>query len=341
MHYSEQTTMKYFYGSLVLTALALITAFYLGGVGAVVVVAVLAVLETSLSFDNAIVNASVLAGWDARWRKAFLWVGLPIAVFGMRFFFPILIVSLAASIGMAEAVSLALNDSAEYARILLGVHHQIAAFGGMFLLLVAFEFFIDEEKKHHWLPPVERMLARLGTYQKAVGTGIALTILMVIATALHGAEQAEFIIAGVYGVIVYIGVKFVGQLFGGAEGAASNKVAQGIGGFMYLEILDASFSFDGVIGAFAITHQLLLIMLGLMVGAIFVRSFTIYLTEQGTLAKYRYLEHGAFWAILTLALIMFLEVRVDIPDVVTGLLGAALIALSLISSMRANRRERH
>lgn len=330
--------MKYFYGSFALTALALIAAFYVGGVGAVVVVAVLAVLETSLSFDNAIVNASVLSGWNARWRKAFLWVGLPIAVFGMRFLFPILIVSLAASIGMAEALALALNDSAEYARILLGVHHQIAAFGGMFLLLVAFEFFIDEEKKHHWIPHIEPFLARLGTYQKAVGVGIALGALMTLSTSLHGTEQTEFIAAGIYGTIVYIGVKFVGQLFGGVEGVSSAKVAQGIGGFMYLEILDASFSFDGVIGAFAITHQLPLIMLGLMVGAIFVRSFTIYLTEHGTLAKYRYLEHGAFWAILVLALVMFLEVKVDIPDAVTGLLGAALIGLSLMSSVRENQR---
>jgi uncharacterized protein len=297
------------------------------------------VLETSLSFDNAIVNASVLAGWDARWRKIFIWVGLPIAVFGMRFFFPILIVSVAANLGMIEALTLALNDSGRYAEILLSVHHQIAAFGGMFLLMVGFEFFIDEEKRHHWLPRVERFLASLGTYQKAVGTGLALAILMAIASLLHGHEQAEFIVAGVWGVITYIAVKFIGQLFGGGETAASTKVAQGIGGFLYLEILDASFSFDGVIGAFAITHQLLLIMLGLMVGAMFVRSFTIYLTEQGTLAKYRYLEHGAFWAILTLALIMFIEVKVDIPDMVTGLLGAALIGLSLASSVRANRRE--
>jgi len=331
--------MTYFYGSFAVSLAALIAAYFLGGFSAVIIVAVLAVLETSLSFDNAIVNASVLAGWNARWRKAFIWIGLPIAVFGMRFIFPIMIVSVAASLGFTEAVVLAFQDPGKYAEILLSVHHQIAAFGGVFLLMVGFEFFIDEEKKHHWLPKVESILAKLGTYQKAVGTGIALSLVMVIASFLHGPEQGEFIVAGVYGVITYIGVKFVGQVFGGGETASSTKVAQGIGGFLYLEILDASFSFDGVIGAFAITHQLLLIILGLMVGAMFVRSFTIYLTEQKTLAKYRYLEHGAFWAILTLALIMFIEVMIDIPDVITGLLGAALIGLSLYSSVRLNRQE--
>ncbi len=330
--------MNYFYGSFAISLLVLVAAYFIGGFSAVVVVAVLAVLETSLSFDNAIVNASVLRGWDASWRKAFMWVGLPIAVFGMRLIFPLLIVSLAADISMSAAFLLALNDVTEYSRILLSVHHQVAAFGGMFLLMVAFEFFIDEEKKHHWLPVIEQPLALLGTYQKAVGAGIALAILMLVATHLGGVEQAEFIAAGIYGLIIYIGVKFVGQILGGGE-ASGTKVAQGIGGFLYLEILDASFSFDGVIGAFAVTNMLLLIMLGLAVGAIFVRSFTIYLTEQGTLAKYQYLEHGAFWAIFALAIIMFVEVEFDIPDVISGLIGAVLIGLSLYSSVRVNRRE--
>ena len=87
--------------------------------------------------------------------------------------------------------------------------------------------------------------------------------------------------------------------------------------FLYLEILDASFSLDGVIGAFALSKNLFVIALGLGIGAYFVRSMTIYLFEKGTLRAYKYLEHGAFWAICLLALMMFLGAIAHIPEVIT------------------------
>jgi hypothetical protein len=107
---------------------------------------------------------------------------------------------------------------------------------------------------------------------------------------------------------------------------------------MFLEVRDASFSFDGVVGAFAMTSDLLIIALGLGVGAMFVRSFTLLLVERGTLNTYRYLEHGAFWAVGALAAIMLGGVEYHIPEAITGLLGAALIVWALGSSVRANRR---
>jgi hypothetical protein len=102
--------------------------------------------------------------------------------------------------------------------------------------------------------------------------------------------------------------------------------------------LDASFSFDGVVGAFAITNNLFIIMIGLGVGAMFVRSLTIMLVDKGTLSEYRYLEHGAFYAIGILAAIMFAGTIKHIPEVVTGLLGALFIALSLFSSILYNKK---
>ena len=74
--------------------------------------------------------------------------------------------------------------------------------------------------------------------------------------------------------------------------------------FLYLEVLDASFSFDGVIGAFAITNDIVLMALGLGIGAMYVRSLTVYLVRQGTLDDYVYLEHGAHYAIGALAVIL-------------------------------------
>jgi len=112
----------------------------------------------------------------------------------------------------------------------------------------------------------------------------------------------------------------------------------GIGGFLYLEVLDASFSFDGVIGAFALSNNMVIIALGLSIGAMFVRSLTLLLVRNGTLAEYRYLEHGAFWAIIALAAIMLISAHVEIPETVTGLIGAALIGLSLWWSVRHKRR---
>ena len=115
-------------------------------------------------------------------------------------------------------------------------------------------------------------------------------------------------------------------------------VQRGLGGFIYLNVLDASFSFDGVIGAFALSNNMVIIALGLSIGAMFVRSLTLLLVQKGTLAQYRYLEHGAFWAILALAAIMLISARYEVPETLTGVIGAALIAVSLWWSIRHKRR---
>jgi len=103
-------------------------------------------------------------------------------------------------------------------------------------------------------------------------------------------------------------------------------------------VLDASFSFDGVIGAFAITNDVVIIMLGLAIGAMFVRSMTVFLVYKGTLQEFVYLEHGAHYAIGILALIMFASVHYHIPEWFTGLSGLAFILVSLWSSIRYRRR---
>jgi hypothetical protein len=317
--------------------LAVAIAFPIGGMQAAATVVFLGVLEASLSFDNAVVNASVLANWNARWRGRFLVWGIIVAVFGMRAVFPLLIVGLAGSLGPAEAVRLAVDDPVRYAEILASAHHQIGAFGGAFLMMVFFKFFVARHKTRHWFGLVERQLTRLGKME-AIEGALTLSILLGMAQLVETQDRAEFIVAGVWGVVVFIFVKgFAGLLGGDEHQGPQNVVKQGLAGFLYLEVLDASFSFDGVIGAFAMTNNLLIIVLGLGVGAMFVRSFTLLLVERHTLETYRYLEHGAFWAIGALATVMFLGVSFHIPEAFTGLVGAALIVLSLGSSIRANR----
>jgi hypothetical protein len=329
----------HFTGTAVFCVVALALGYWAGGWTAVATVLFLSVLETSLSFDNAVVNAGILANWDEKWRRRFLTWGILIAVFGMRLVFPVVIVAVAAGIGPFQAIDLAINDGDEYGRVLAGAHHQIAAFGGAFLMMVYLRFFVARHKTEHWLEVLERPLSRLG---KLESIEAALTLFIVLMASLVIADpvrQGEFVVAGVWGVVVFIIVKGLAALLGGDEETAHTQIVkQGAAGFLYLEVLDASFSFDGVVGAFAMTHDLVIIALGLGTGAMFVRSFTLLLVERGTLETYRYLEHGAFWAVGALAAIMLGGVEFHIPEAITGLLGAALIVWALGSSVRANRR---
>lgn len=333
-----KSQLSHFHGSFLFCALAVVAAYFVAGIQGAITVAFLTVLETSLSFDNAVVNAAVLKNWDAVWRRRFLLWGILIAVFGMRLVFPLLIVGVVGDLGPFQVLDLAINAPTEYARIISSAHHQIAAFGGTFLMMVFLKFFVDRHKTDHWLAVLEKPLTRLGKME-AIEAALTLALLMLMASLLDAGLRGEFIVAGVWGVVTYILAKGLAALVGGDEGAGSQVIRQGAAGFLYLELLDASFSFDGVVGAFAMTTNLFIITLGLGAGAMFVRSFTLLLVERGTLNTYRYLEHGAFWAIGALAVIMLAGAKYHIPEAVTGLVGAALIAFSLGSSILSNRKD--
>ena len=297
--------------------------------------AVLGVLEVSLSFDNAVVNASVLRHWNDFWRKLFLTVGILVAVFGMRLVFPLLIVSVATGLGMLDVWQMAINTPDEYARHLTENHAEVAAFGGAFLLLVFLNFLFDEEKELHWLGWIEEKLGNYGSESLAVL--VTLCAAFAAMALVPEARKLSVLASGVLGVVIYVGVNWISGLLEEEEAdpTLGKMVSRGsIGGFMYLEVLDASFSFDGVIGAFAITNDVVIIMLGLAIGAMFVRSMTVYLVDKGTLQEFVYLEHGAHYAIGILALIMFSSVKYHIPEWITGLSGVAFILVSLWSSHR-------
>jgi hypothetical protein len=107
--------------------------------------------------------------------------------------------------------------------------------------------------------------------------------------------------------------------------------------FLYLEVLDASFSFDGVVGAFAISQNIFIIAAGLGIGAMYIRSLTVYLVRKGTLQEYIYLEHGAHYAIGALAVILAISIRTEVHEIITGLVGVAFIGVALVSSIRHRR----
>ncbi|MBM4831113.1 DUF475 domain-containing protein [Actinospica acidiphila] len=358
--------LKTFGWSFAVTALGLVAAFLFGGWTAFGIVAILSILEISLSFDNAVVNAGILKKMNAFWQKIFLTVGILIAVFGMRLVFPVVIVAISAQLGPIEAVDLALSDKDRYQELVTDAHPAIAAFGGMFLLMIFLDF-IFEDREIKWLAWLERPLAKLGKVDM-LSVCIALIILLISAMTFathahqHGGthvDKAETVLlAGIAGLITYM---IVGGLSGyfedkleeeeqeheeeekaAREGKPKSAIA--LAGkaaffmFLYLEVLDASFSFDGVIGAFAITNDIVLMALGLGIGAMYVRSLTVYLVRQGTLDDYVYLEHGAHYAIGALAMILLVTIQYEINEIITGLIGVVLIGASFWSSVRRNKR---
>ncbi|MGW3413547.1 DUF475 domain-containing protein [Streptomyces sp. NPDC000888] len=357
--------LKTFGWSFAVTALGLVAAVLIDGWTAFGIVLILSILEISLSFDNAVVNAGILKKMSPFWQRIFLTIGVLIAVFGMRLVFPILIVAISASLGPIEAVDLALNDADRYQELVTDAHPAIAAFGGMFLLMIFLDF-IFEDRDIKWLGWIERPLAKLGKVDM-LSVCIALIVLLVSAlyfapeAHLHAghADKAETVLlSGIGGLITYL-------IVGGLSGFFENRLEEEeereheaeeeakragkqptmvvLAGkaaffmFLYLEVLDASFSFDGVIGAFAITNDIILMALGLGIGAMYVRSLTVYLVRQGTLDDYVYLEHGAHYAIGALAAILLVTIRFEINEVITGLVGVVLIAWSFWSSVRRNK----
>lgn len=341
--------LRHYKGSIVFTLVCLaLAAWYgwmqtgstAGTLSLLWIVVVLSVLEVSLSFDNAVVNAAVLEDMDEVWQKRFLTWGMLIAVFGMRIIFPLAIVAIAAGLGPREALELSLNDPKRYEEIVSGAHVGIAGFGGAFLAMVGLSFFFDGEKDVHWIGSVERWLSKFSNI-KAAEIALLLVGLYLISLLLEPAEALTFMVAGSLGIVTFIAVEALGTILemrDEALAAQGQIVRGGLGGFLYLNVLDASFSFDGVIGAFALSNNMVIIALGLSIGAMFVRSMTIHLVRKGTLAEYRYLEHGAFWAIIALGAIMLLSAKFHIPETVTGLIGAVLIGASLWWSIRHNRK---
>ncbi len=324
--------MKHFRGAIFIAMVGLVLAFYVGGVSTLYVVVLLAMLEVSLSFDNAVVNAKVLETMEPKWQERFITFGMPIAVFGMRFLFPIVIVAIASGLGIWETFTLALDNPEKYQETLGSVEKLIFAFGGSFLLMVFLSFIFDVDREDKWITIVEESdvlltMGKVSSIQMIIAMAIGI-LLMSLST------QPSIGIAYFTGVLLYSLIESLDNIL------SSNGVRNGLMGLLYLEVLDASFSFDGVIGAFALSSDIFIIMIGLGIGAMFVRSLTLYFVKENTLDEFKYLEHGAHYAIFALAIVMFLKIFFHVNEIMVGTLGVLFIGASLLHSIIEKHKEK-
>ncbi len=341
--------LKYFRGSFLVTIIGLIIGYLWAehshpgsGFLALFIVIFLSILEVTLSFDNAVINAMKLEKMDEKWRHRFLTWGIAIAVFGMRFLFPILVVAAFSGLTVIGVAKLALYDVDKYAHYLHLVHAPLVTFGGAFLMMIFLSYFFNKDKECHWVCCLEQPLQKLNCV-KYIDVVIALISLMILQNFIPEEQKVAVLMAGFTGIVLYLVIDSISNLL---ECIAERKAAMmggaakiGFIGFLYLELIDASFSLDGVLGAFAISKDIIIISIGLAIGAMFVRSLTIFMVDMKTLKQYRFLEHGAHWAIGFLAIIMYISTRMEIPEVITGGTGLIIVTAAFISSILHNKKQ--
>lgn len=335
-YYFAMQLLKIYWFALLATLVIWGGTFLLAGWQALLTVIVLTLLEVTFSADNAVVNSKIITTLSPLWQKLFMTLGIFIAVFVVRFAMPIVIVAVSSGLGFTDVVNLALNSPLEYEHHLSQAEPVINAFGGAFLIMIALSYFIDFEKQTHWLKFLESRLGKLGKFNDLTVFIMLLASIILYFTVAPN-HQSIVLIASICAMTLHIGLALLNEAFDKNHGSAT-ATKQKIGmaafaAFMYLELLDASFSLDGVVGAFALTSSVLLIMAGLGAGAVWVRAMTIHLVKMKTLAKYQYLEHGAHWAIGFLGVVMLLKLYgVELPEWLVGSLGIVFIGTAMITS---------
>lgn len=307
------------------------------GLAALFLVIVLAALEITFSVDNAVVNTRILERMSPGWQQVFLTIGILIAVFGVRFILPLAIVSITSGEAISTVLDLALNNPDEYGHRLEEAKYMIASFGGIFLLMIFLDFFF-QRRRVKWLNTLETVMEKAG---RLVSLSVILSLgtLLAATSVIDEAHRYEALVSGVVGLLLYLLINSLDTILARGKVAATtlkesvqNTFKAGLIGFVYLLLIDASFSLDGVIGAFAITDNILLITIGLGIGALYVRVITVHMLRHGVLDQYRYMEHGAHYAIGILAAIMLLSLHYHIPEVVAGLAGLMFVGAAVFHS---------
>jgi uncharacterized protein len=293
----------------------------------------LIVFEVVNSVDNAIVNASVLKTMSMLWRKRFLLIGIVTSVFLVRFLLPLAIVWISVPNVSLHDLFLSFIGQSTIAHDAVEAQTPIIlTFGGVFLLYLYVHWLFLEKKEPLF---IERFLKEKHGVWFFAFAAVLLVVIMYLARA-HPIMMLAAAIGSATFFILY-GIKQT------AEESERNLTARSthlsdVSKFLYLEVLDTTFSFDGVIGAFAFTQNLLIILIGIGIGALVVREFTIKGIDR--IARYCYLKNGALTSIGFLGIFMIVEAfGVDVPSVVPILVTFLLIGIALYASKRSLKNE--
>ena len=297
----------------------------------------LIVFEVITSIDNAVINAEVLGTMSAKARRWFLTWGIFFAVFLIRGLLPWLIVWAAApELGPLGAWTAALGGSDEAARTIEEASPPLFALGGVFLVILALHWLFLEPKEYGIAG--EQEFEKHGVWFFAI---VSLIVTILTWFALKFDEMVAFgVVAGSTVFFIVHGfrenaAKKEQELLDAAAGKTSMSDWSKI---FYLEVLDASFSIDGVLGAFAFTLSVPIILAGNGVGAIVVRYLTVRGVEE--VKRYRFLKNGAMYSILVLGAVMLAEAfGQHIPEWVSPVVTFAVVGYFFLLSVRRNRAE--
>lgn len=263
----------------------------------------LALFEIVSSIDNAVINAEVLSTMGARAKRWFLTWGLFFAVFIVRGLLPWVVVwASMPNTGPFAALRATFSNTPEAHAAIESATPILLMGGGIFLVLLFIHWLFMEEK--HYGLPGERFFHRQGAWFYAFASGI---LAVVVWYALHMEHPVVAFGAVIGSTVFFITTGFKTQaeiaeqkLMGEKRGNMSD-----ISKIMYLEAIDTTFSIDGVLGAFAFTFSIPLILVGNSLGALAVRQFTVHNIER--IKRYKYLKNGAMYAVCALGIAMLLR----------------------------------
>ncbi|HNP79382.1 MAG TPA: DUF475 domain-containing protein [Candidatus Pacearchaeota archaeon] len=296
-----------------------------------VIIIGLCIFETLCSIDNAIVNANVLKTVSDKYRKIFLFWGIIFAVFVVRGLLPFLIVWITdPSLSFIDVIAASFTSNDMVAESLEASKPLLLLGGGAYLFLVFLSWLFLEEK--NCLLLVERFIHRQGVWFYAIASlfttatvYFALKVNPILALALTIGVSAFFITDG----FKKSAEEKEKELMQGNLSAWSK--------LLYLEVLDASFSIDGVIGAFAFTTSIPLILIGNGLGAFIVRDLTLKGIDK--ISQYAYLKNGAMYSIGVLGSIMILEsFGQEFPFWLVPLCTISILSLFFYVSVKENKK---
>lgn len=294
----------------------------------VLTIAGLCLFETITSIDNAIINAEVLSTMSEKARRWFLFWGLLFAVFVIRGALPWLIVWISTpSLGPVGALTATFSsDPAVIAAIEQSAPILLIA-GGIFLVFLFFHWLFLEEKEFGIRG--ERYIATKGVWFFAI---VSIILAVIVWLALEKNPMMAF--GAVIGSTAFFIVHGFRQNAEEQERKMVSEDLSDVSKIFYLEIIDATFSIDGVLGAFAFTMAVPLIIIGSGLGAFIVREMTV--RNVDSIKKYRYLKNGAMYSIFCLGIIMILDsFGFDIPAFVSPIITFGVVGFFLYMSIKA------